>query len=284
MKIRSFLVKLSVLISFMTFSFFTLLVHAEQVVKEANQSKPTWELGVALGGQYLAEYRGSNEYSTNLVPIPFFVYRGDRVKLDRRGLRGSLLNSNIWEINLSGEASLTGGQNNSALREGMPELDSTFEIGPSINIALDGNVKDDGWLLRLPMRAVFAAGSGGVEYVGYLANPKFTYTKDMGEDAWRFSSSLGFSYGSEKFHDYYYEVTERFVLDDRPFYDARAGYSGAYFKASFIRRSSTWRYGISVRYDNISHTHFSENSPLVETDDYFAVSFILAKFLWASDD
>lgn len=268
-------------LSILTIVVLASISRAGLVCADEASSKPTWELGVALGGQYLADYRGSSSYNARIIPVPFFIYRGSRVKLDRRGLRGDLLESKAWEVNVSGEVSLSGGQADNALRSGMRELDSTFEIGPSINIALDGNVKDDGWLLRLPIRSVFAAGTGGVEYVGYLFNPKVTYVKDGGDNAWRFRTSVGFSYGSELYHDYYYQVDEEFVRDNRPLFNARAGYSGSYFKASLSRRSNSWRYGVSVRYDNISGTDFAA-SPLVETNDYFAVSFIVAKFLWAS--
>lgn len=250
----------------------------------ARKDKPTWEVGVALGAQYLADYRGSKAYGSKAIPVPFFIYRGNRLKIDRRGLRGDILNSEAWEFNVSGEVSLGGGQQDNTLREGMPELDSAFEFGPSFNIALDGNVKDDGWLLRLPVRSVFSVGaSNGVEYLGYVFNPKLTFSKDTGENGWRSSTSVGVTYGSEGYHDYYYEVDSRYVTTDRPLYDAESGFSGTYLKTSLAKRSGSWRYGVSVRYDNISGTTFSDNSPLVETDDYFAVSFLLAKFLWASD-
>lgn len=267
------------------FSFYVLLILslAFSSIAKADELKPTWEVGLALGGQYLADYRGSSSYNARVLPVPFFIYRGNRIKLDRRGLRGDLLDSKAWEVNISGEVSLAGGQEENALRSGMIQLDPTFEVGPSFNIALDGNVKDDGWLLRLPVRTVFAAGPNvnGVEYVGYLFNPKITYENDPGGDAWRFRTSLGFSYGSELYHDYYYQVDSAFVTEARPFFNAKAGYSGSYFKAGVSKRSASWRYGVSIRYDNISGTDFSE-SPLVETDHYFSVSFILAKFLWAS--
>lgn len=264
-------------------SFFAAAELRSSEVATNNPKKPTLELGVALGGQYLADYRGSGEYSVNALPVPFFIYRGGRFKVDRKGMRGDLLNSDAWEFNVSGEISLSSGDNDNDLREGMPELDSAFEIGPSFNIALDGNVNDDGWMLRVPLRTVFAAGSNGIEYIGYLANPKLTFTQDNGDGAWRFSSSLGFSFGSERYHDYYYQVDSQYVTEDRGFYDAKAGYSGAYFKTSASKRSDSWHYGVSLRYDNISGTEFAQDSPLVETEHYFAVSFILAKYLWASD-
>ncbi len=243
---------------------------------------PKLELGVALGGQYLADYRGSTDYNSKVLPVPFMIYRGERFKVDRSGVRGDLVRALWWEFNVSGEVSLSGGNDN-RLREGMPELDSTFEIGPSLNIALDGNAADDGWLLRVPVRAVLGVSTSGIDYVGWLMNPKLTYVKENIGLQWRFAANLGATYANEQYHDYYYEVAPEYVTDTRPGYNADSGYSGAYFKTSLVRHVGEWRYGVSVRYDNLSGTDFAASSPLVETEDYFAVSFLLAKTFYALD-
>ncbi|WP_096086071.1 MipA/OmpV family protein [Agaribacterium haliotis] len=248
----------------------------------AEQEKPKIELGVALGAQYLADYRGSKQYGAKALPVPFLIYRGDRIKIDRKGLSGELVKTLYWEFNVSGEVALSGGRDDNYLRRGMPELDSTFELGPSLNIALDGNVNDDGWVLRMPVRAVFGASLSGIDYVGYLFNPKITWRHEQeNERDWRISSSLGITWADENYHDYYYQVDEEFVLPDRPYYDARAGFSGSYFKSSLTQRRGDWRYGVALRYDNLSGTDFSKNSPLVETNDFFSVSFLLARYFWA---
>jgi outer membrane scaffolding protein for murein synthesis (MipA/OmpV family) len=253
--------------------FFLMLISPIAVI-----SKPLWELGAGIGGQYVADYRGSENYQTQLLPVPYFIYRGEKFRIDRGGVRSDLLNTSWWEINVSGEASLAGVGDDNALREGMPDIDPTFELGPSLNIALDGNIKDDGWLLRFPVRGVVALNTSGPEYVGYVFNPKLTYT-DQKESGWRISTSFGALWGSEAYHDYFYEVAPQFVLADRPAYDAQSGFSGYYFKSSFGQLRGKWRWAISLRYDNLKSTDFFESSPLVETDDFFSVSFIVIKVL-----
>lgn len=243
---------------------------------------PKLEVGVAAAGQYIADYRGSNEYQTNALPFPIINYRGERIRIDRSGIKGEVLREKFWEINVSGEASLNGGTDDNSLREGMPDLDSAFEFGPSLNFALDGDIKDDGWLLRFPIRAVVTASEDGFEYIGYLFNPKLTYLYERGHDQWRSSTSVGAFWASEKFHDYYYQVDEAFVREGRPFYDAEAGFSGAFIKTSLSKRTGKWRYGVSVRYDNINNASF-DDSPLVETNHHFSVSFFLAHYFWKSN-
>lgn len=250
----------------------------------ATQDEKKWEVGVALGSQYLADYRGSEEYNFKALPVPFFVYRGDRINIDRKGVRGDVIATKWWELNVSGEVSLSGGNKHNLLRRGMPELDSTVELGPSLNFSLDGSVADDGWLLRLPLRAVISVSPSKIDYVGYLANPKITYVKEDFGEGWRTSTSVGATYGDVDYHSYYYEVKPEYATEIRPEYMAVSGYSGSYFKTSLTRRIGTWRYGASVRYDNLKGTDFADNSPLVATNDYFSVSLIFAKYFWQSKD
>jgi len=203
---------------------------------------PKIEVGAALGAQYLADYRGSEEYVANAIPFPIFQYRGERFKIDRSGIRGDLLKEKSWELNVSGEVALNGGDDDNEKRRGMPELNSAFEFGPSFNYALDGNIDDDGWMIRLPVRAVVAAGLDRVEHIGFVFNPKLTYLYDRGTYNWRSSTSIGALWGSED-----------------------------------------WRYGVSLRYDNLAGASFRD-SPLVETDHFFTVSFLFARYLWKSKD
>ncbi len=165
----------------------------------------------------------------------------------------------------------------------MPELDSAFELGPSFNINLTGENFHEGWALRFPLRGVTTLSTSGAEYIGYVFNPRFTLVEPRFLGDWKAKLSLGLLFGSRKYHDYYYSVAPQYVTDDRSAYNAEGGFSGTYVKASMTRRSNNFWYGFSVRYDNVGEAEFSE-SPLVETDNYLAVSFVMSWFLWASDN
>ncbi len=247
----------------------------------ADESSPTWELGVALGGQVLRDYRGSSESQVQVYPIPFLVYRGDFFKVDRNGVRGEFLSNDRVQFNLSGETALNGSSDDNELRQGMPELESAFELGPSVNINLSGDDFSRGWQLRLPLRAVITAGESGIHSRGYNFNPRFTYTKPDLFGGWRGRINIGGLFGSKRYHDYYYRVDEQYVTPTRASYDANGGFSGYYFKTSLSRRKGDFWYAASFRYDNLSGASF-EDSPLVETKDYFAISFIVAWLGWQS--
>lgn len=244
---------------------------------------PKIELGAAVGGQVLRDYRGSKETQVQAYPIPFLIYRGDFLKADRNGVRGLFFESDRIEFNVSGETSLNGDSEDNELREGMDELDSAFEFGPSFNVNLSGSNFNEGWSLRLPLRAVFTVGDGGLDAIGYNFNPRFTYVEPQIFGGHIGKVSLGALYATNKYHDYYYTVAEEFVTEDRARYEADSGFSGYYFKASLSRRVGNFWYGANIRYDNLSGATF-EDSPLVETDDYVAFSFAFAWMLWHSKD
>lgn len=240
---------------------------------------PKMELGLALAGQHLNDYRGSKETQLQAYPIPFFIYRGDVIKADRGGLRADFLADKSWELNFSVAGALNGDSENNRLRDGMPELESALEVGPSLNINLTGDSFSSGWQLRVPVRAVFTLSGDGVHHIGYTANPKLTYSADKLIGGWRAKYNLGLFYASDKYHDYYYSVAPEFATENRVQYDAEAGFSGYFFKTTIFKRKKNTIFGVSLQYDNLSGAKF-EDSPLVETKDYFSLSFIVAKSFW----
>jgi outer membrane protein len=235
------------------------------------EEQPKWELGAGLGSQTLADYRGSEHYQTSVVPIPFIIYRGDFLQADDDGIRGLFFNSDRFELDVSLAGSLNGDSEGNDLRRGMPELHPSAEIGPSFNVNLTGSDFNEGWSLRLPVRAVygFDFDEFEVDHIGYLANPQLTY-EDLDWKGWEGSLDLGFLYGSEDYHEYYYSVESQYATSERPEYSADSGFSGSYFSFSMTRREGKLWYGGYLRYDNLSGASFEE-SPLVETDHFFTL-------------
>lgn len=235
------------------------------------EEQPKWELGAGLGSQTLADYRGSEHYQTSVVPIPFIVYRGDFLQADDDGIRGLFFNSERFELDVSMAGSLNGDSEDNSLRRGMPELHPSGELGPSVNMNLSGSDFNEGWSLRLPVRAVFAFDIDGLEvdHIGYLANPQFTY-ESLNWSGWDGSLDLGLLYGSRDYHDYYYSVGSQYATNQRPEYHAAEGYSGTYFSFSMNKREGRLWYGGYLRYDNLSGASFAE-SPLMETDHFFTL-------------
>ena len=49
------------------------------------QDKPLWELGLGAGVLRAPDYRGSANHTTYVAPIPYLIYRGRHVQVDREG-------------------------------------------------------------------------------------------------------------------------------------------------------------------------------------------------------
>lgn len=244
---------------------------------QENEDKK-WEIGVGIGAVTGPDYRGSDEYRNFNSPIPYVVYRGKIIRSDREGIRGNFLRTDQYEFTFSAGAAITPEADKSTLREGMPELGSTLELGPSFNIKLTGEYLRQGWHLQIPWRAVFAIGADDSGYIGSLFQPQLVYQHSFSQ--WRFTYRAGILFASDDYHDYYYEVKPEYVTSERSYFDADGGYSGwnnhMAFSRQFNYNGIKTRLALFIRYDNISDTDFSSSS-LVVSDHAYRGGFA---FIW----
>ncbi|MGH8691712.1 MAG: MipA/OmpV family protein, partial [Burkholderiales bacterium] len=134
--------------------------------------RPEWELGVGATAFTLPDYRGSDESRAYLLPFPYVVYRGDRLRVDRQGARGMLFESDRIELDLSMSATPPVDSDKNRARQGMPSLDPTIEAGLRLNLILARDrAAERALTLRLPLRAVVATDLSHAEGAGYVAYP-----------------------------------------------------------------------------------------------------------------
>jgi len=243
----------------------------------AAEPKPKWEAGAGATGLRLPDYRGSDESRGYLYPLPYFVYRGKFLRLDREGLRGVLVESERVEFDLSLFGSLPVDSSKNLAREGMPDLDPVLEIGPKLNLTLwRDRPKDRRLDLRFALRAVIATDLKHTEDAGYVFHPHLYYDfrPELG-GKWDASAQLGPLYGSERYHQYYYGVAPQFATAERPAYQASAGYSGLVTGGSLRRRFRNFWVGAFARYDALEGAVF-EDSPLMKRRHYFAAGLAVA--------
>src|SRR5690349_18042596 len=62
---------------------------------------PLWEAGAGVAAVNFPDYRGSDQRSSYVLPIPYFIYRGEVLRVDRESVRGRLFESENVELNLS---------------------------------------------------------------------------------------------------------------------------------------------------------------------------------------
>ena len=96
-----------------------------------------WELGVGIGALNAPHYRGSKTRVNFTLPIPYAIYRGDILKVDRdEGISGKIFKSERVNLDISLAGSLPVPETDESARAGMPSLDLLFEIGPELKYKL----------------------------------------------------------------------------------------------------------------------------------------------------
>jgi outer membrane scaffolding protein for murein synthesis (MipA/OmpV family) len=240
--------------------------------------RPEWELGAGVTAVALPDYRGADEGRGYVLPFPYVIYRGERFRVDRQGLRGIFFESERVEVNLSLHATPPVDSDENRARQGMPGLDPTLEIGPRVDITLARDrAREWSFELRLPVRAAIATDFSYANNVGYVAYPHLhLFTRPLlGGVKWNLGVQAGPLFATRKFHEYFYAVAPEFATPERPAYQPGGGYSGALALVSLSRRFPRFWIGGFARYDTLKGAAF-EASPLVRRDYALMGGFAIA--------
>jgi MipA family protein len=237
-----------------------------------SKEEPLLEFGLGVGAVAFEDYRGSNSWHVYPLPIPYLVYHGKFLKSDREGVRGTLFNQDRVELNLSFNA--TTPVRNDRERNGMPDLKSTVELGPSLELHLlrsdDARIKFD---LRMPLRAAFTVESSP-RMIGWTFSPRFNL--DVADPLGFTGSNLGLLTGplfaDRRYDDYFYTVAPQYATVARPVYQAVGGYAGTQVIAAWSKRFPHFWMGAYMRYDTLSGAAFVD-SPLVRRKSYWSTGF-----------
>lgn len=245
---------------------------------------PQWEFGLGATAFTLPDYRGSDERRGYLFPLPYLVYRGDKLRVDRQGLRGIFFESERVELDFSinGTPPVDSSQNQA--RQGMPDLDPTLEIGPLVRfIVWRDRAAGEQLDLRLPVRYVIATDFSHAKAAGWVFNPNLALNlRPDFAGRWNFGATTGPIFATSKYHEYYYGVDPQFATPDRPAYSARGGYSGWMGLVSLSRRYQKIWVGAFARYDALRGAVF-EDSPLVRRQSSWMAG-IAAAWIFAQSD
>ena len=240
---------------------------------------PLWELGAGPAALSFPQYRGSDERRNYLLPAPYFVYRGEFLKADRQRVRGLFFKSERAELDVSINGSVPVKSKDNRARSGMPDLDPTLELGPSLNLSLHSSADKRQTLeLRLPLRAVIASDFKHARFQGVLFQPQLNWdnTDFLGYHGLNLGLVAGPVFASERYQQYFYGVNPAFATATRPAYQAHGGYAGTQFIAALSRRFSDYWVGGFMKYDNLHGATF-EDSPLTKSKNGFSAGIA---FVW----
>lgn len=261
---------------------FILAVGLDAGAARAEQAlRPLWELGVGAAALSMPDYRGSDEQGAYFFPIPYVIYRGEVLKVDREKIRGLLFKTERLELDLSLNGSVPVRSKDNGAREGMPNLDPTIELGPQLKVRIFDS-EEYRFELQLPWRGVAAIDGGGVRSVGWLANPMLNLDiKDTGPDkGWNLGISGGPLWADARYHDYFYGVDAAYATPQRPAYQASGGYSGTQFTVAMSKRYQKMWLGAFVRVNDLHGTAFEDSPLLRDKTSYmagFGVSWVFAQ-------
>lgn len=236
---------------------------------------PLWEAGAGLAVIDFPDYRGSDERNTYVLPIPYFVYRGKFLKIDREKVRGLLFKTDRVELDVSLSGSVPVESADNEARQGMPDLDPTLEIGPSLNLALHRSEGNKTVLeLRLPVRPVIDIHA---EYQGYVFQPQLNLDlhDPAGYTGWNLGLLVGPVFGDGRYHHYFYGVEPEDATPARPAYTAHGGYAGSQLIGALSKRFPNYWVGGFVKWDSLHGAAF-EDSPLVRDSHNFTAGFAIS--------
>jgi MipA family protein len=253
---------------------------------------PTWELGVAVGAVSTPAYRGADAQRQYALPLPYFIYRGERVRAERGGVRTWLWRGQEASLELS----LSGGVpvNNVPAREGMDNLPPVLEAGPVLKLPLNarpapGRYKNNShvqWELQLPLRQAFRLGqSEVVRDVGWVSTPGVVARGgfSLAKQPMRWTAAANAYFGEARYHAFYYDVQSSEVRTDRPEYHATGGYGGWALSGGLQTEFGRQNLGVFVRMSGIENSAFA-NSPLVKQNRNYSVGLFWAWVLTTSDE
>ncbi len=226
---------------------------------------PLWEAGAGVSVIDFPDYRGSAERQTWVLPFPYLVYRGEFLKADERRVRGLFFKTERVELDTSINGTVPVKSSENEARQGMPDLDPTLEIGPSLNFSLLRSADRKTTLeLRLPVRAVFASDFSYVDFAGWVFQPTLNVdTRDVpGFPGWKLGLLGGPVYSDGRYNRYFYAVDPAFATASRPAYSPGGGYGGAQFIAALSKRYREFWVGGFAKWDTLSGAVFAD-SPLV---------------------
>lgn len=255
-------------------------------IAQAEEPESRIEAGVGLAAYTYPDWRGADHRNSTLLPLPYFIYRGERVRLARDGLKIRLLDSDRVSLNLAAAFALAGDAADNPAREGMRELLSTFNAGPVLNININ-QVENPviRWDLRLPVFLVAATNFQRFDHAGFTAFPSLRGRYETQRDAWifRVGGAAGVELATERNNDYFYQVRASEARANRPAFDADTGYGGAVLSTYLVAVRGRWGYGLYARFDALQGATF-EDSPLVQTNSVYSAGLGLTYSFYRSRD
>lgn len=280
------IVRLVWLCSLLGVSTLPVIAYADVLNSVENKtSEPLWELGAAGGMGYVADYPAAEQSHMQGVILPYFIYRGERLRVfdEKGGVRGRLFNSERVELDMSVSGSLPTDSEDNDARRGMPDIDYLAEIGPRLDVTLSDLNAQQKLALQIPLRIIVSTDLSRMDFQGLLLSPDLVWTDPHWFDTdYQFSASVGASFASEDFLDYFYQVDSAFATPVRPEFNAKGGYLGSRLKISLAKTLGKNTRLLGVVTSNYYGGAANTDSPLYGQDLNMNIGVAVVHTFWES--
>ncbi len=243
--------------------------------------KPLWEVGGGIGAAQLPHYPGSEQYHNFVLPFPYVIYRGERIRVGRQERKAILYQGteHFWDISLGG--SLPVDSNDNDARKGMKSLPPSLEIGPRWSYRLSSSKRLRSFV-RLPVRKAFALDLEDFHDIGNILelNLNIDIFWDQAQ-SWQSHISTGIMGADRNYFDFFYRVRKEEARPERPAWRSHAGYGGVDFSFSLSKKIDRIVIFSSVYLHYIENAVFEE-SPLVHTKLNWAGAFAIRCVFYVS--
>jgi outer membrane scaffolding protein for murein synthesis (MipA/OmpV family) len=232
-----------------------------QQPQEAAGKPPLWELGgftVAVSQQ---AYPGSDQQINRALALPFFIYRGEFLRVDRdtAGLRA--IKTSNFELDIGVAGAFGGDTTELEARRGMPKLGTLVEAGPRVRWNFAEAPGWGRWRVELPLRAVFDL-SDHATHRGLSFEPKVVFDSRP-VTGWFYGASVSAVLADQPLARTFYDVTPAQATAQRAAYSAKSGLVSWRLATSISRSlSPDWRLFGFARLDTVAGAA-NEDSPLV---------------------
>lgn len=263
---------------------------AQEEIALEDDMRPVWEAGVFAAAFNSPEYPAAGQSQTNVIPSPYFIYRGKTLRIGEGSIaRAVAIDKSWYELDLSLAGSFNANSEDNVARAGMPDLDFIFELGPQLRLRLskfEFEQHGKGELfLNLQARAAFSTDFSGVNKRGYVFQPVFSYRqRGWLSEKTALSFSLSPTWATEKLHDYFYQVDSDFITQQRQAYDAKGGYLGTDLSVGLSFNANKDIRIFTFARASLHNGSANEDSPLFIKKSTYSYGIGMVWRLWESEE
>ena len=253
------------------------LLLSHNVALANNSQKPLWELGVLGGYVSWPHYMGSDQRYSLPVAIPYVVYRGERLRVNRDGVRGLLWSGSRFALDLGLSFNPMVKSADSKARAGLPDLELSGEIGPRLLMLIYRSESEWQTVFRIPYRFV---GDIKGSSSGWTMEPNILISSNADIGGVGGYLNFGLLYGSQKYNDTYYGVANIYQTSDRPAYTAPEGLHSLFTTIGLkFRATQDLSMGFYAK-SRFLDVGVLKESPLVREPNDYSLGLWLAWSLW----